>query len=157
MYRQHCVLLPLWREFPEELRMLLTVWLNSQANSHIFLGCKPSGLDSLWKWQHFACLKIVACPLLFLLFSVLYMLVYVHNYSITLPLKHISQKTLYMNMCLICSCLCVLSPSQVKVSLDSLMDTLTFLSDIGDCVTRVEMLLNDLNTLEEKAQVSSVT
>uniref|UniRef100_A0A8C8GHX0 MCF.2 cell line derived transforming sequence-like 2 n=1 Tax=Oncorhynchus tshawytscha TaxID=74940 RepID=A0A8C8GHX0_ONCTS len=39
---------------------------------------------------------------------------------------------------------------EVKVSLDSLMDTLTFLSDIGDCVTRVEMLLNDLNTLEEK-------
>ncbi|XP_029488645.2 guanine nucleotide exchange factor DBS-like isoform X5 [Oncorhynchus nerka] len=43
---------------------------------------------------------------------------------------------------------------EVKVSLDSLMDTLTFLSDIGDCVTRVEMLLNDLNTLEEKAQES---
>uniref|UniRef100_A0A4W5Q9C8 MCF.2 cell line derived transforming sequence-like 2 n=1 Tax=Hucho hucho TaxID=62062 RepID=A0A4W5Q9C8_9TELE len=39
---------------------------------------------------------------------------------------------------------------EVKVSLDSLMDTLTFLSDIGDCVIRVEMLLNDLNTLEEK-------
>uniref|UniRef100_A0A674EJK5 Guanine nucleotide exchange factor DBS-like n=1 Tax=Salmo trutta TaxID=8032 RepID=A0A674EJK5_SALTR len=39
---------------------------------------------------------------------------------------------------------------EVKVSLDSLMDTLTSLSDIGDCVTRVEMLLNDLNTLEEK-------
>nr|XP_029488645.1 guanine nucleotide exchange factor DBS-like isoform X8 [Oncorhynchus nerka] len=43
---------------------------------------------------------------------------------------------------------------EVKVSLDSLMDTLTFVSDIGDCVTRVEMLLNDLNTLEEKAQES---
>eukprot|EP00063_Salmo_salar_P097357 XP_014072192.1 PREDICTED: guanine nucleotide exchange factor DBS-like isoform X9 [Salmo salar] len=43
---------------------------------------------------------------------------------------------------------------EVKVSLDSLMDTLTSLSDIGDCVTRVEMLLNDLNTLEEKAQES---
>ncbi|XP_041704858.1 guanine nucleotide exchange factor DBS isoform X8 [Coregonus clupeaformis] len=43
---------------------------------------------------------------------------------------------------------------EVKVSLDSLMVTLTALSDIGDCVTRVEMLLKDLKTLEEKAQES---
>uniref|UniRef100_A0A8C7SR44 MCF.2 cell line derived transforming sequence-like 2 n=1 Tax=Oncorhynchus mykiss TaxID=8022 RepID=A0A8C7SR44_ONCMY len=40
---------------------------------------------------------------------------------------------------------------EVKVSLDSLMATLTALSDIGDCVTLVEMLLKDLNTLEEKS------
>uniref|UniRef100_A0A4W5N2S5 MCF.2 cell line derived transforming sequence-like 2 n=1 Tax=Hucho hucho TaxID=62062 RepID=A0A4W5N2S5_9TELE len=39
---------------------------------------------------------------------------------------------------------------EVKVSLDSLMATLTALSDIGDCVTLVEMLLKDLKTLEEK-------
>ncbi|XP_045562491.1 guanine nucleotide exchange factor DBS isoform X7 [Salmo salar] len=43
---------------------------------------------------------------------------------------------------------------EVKVSLDSLMATLTALSDIGDCVTLVEMLLKDLKTLEEKAQES---
>ncbi|KAM7012950.1 guanine nucleotide exchange factor DBS isoform 4-T7 [Tautogolabrus adspersus] len=41
---------------------------------------------------------------------------------------------------------------EVKVSLDSLMDSLTSLSDIGDCVTRVELLLKDLKTLEEKAK-----
>ncbi|XP_068563854.1 guanine nucleotide exchange factor DBS isoform X5 [Cebidichthys violaceus] len=40
---------------------------------------------------------------------------------------------------------------EVKVSLDSLMDILTSLSDIGDCVARVEHLLNELKTLEEKA------
>uniref|UniRef100_A0A673X2E1 Guanine nucleotide exchange factor DBS-like n=1 Tax=Salmo trutta TaxID=8032 RepID=A0A673X2E1_SALTR len=39
---------------------------------------------------------------------------------------------------------------EVKVSLDSRMATLTALSDIGDCVTLVEMLLKDLKTLEEK-------
>ncbi|XP_031689254.1 guanine nucleotide exchange factor DBS isoform X11 [Oncorhynchus kisutch] len=43
---------------------------------------------------------------------------------------------------------------EVKVSLDSLMATLTALSDIGDCVTLVDMLLKDLKTLEEKAQES---
>ncbi|XP_029606885.1 guanine nucleotide exchange factor DBS isoform X8 [Salmo trutta] len=43
---------------------------------------------------------------------------------------------------------------EVKVSLDSRMATLTALSDIGDCVTLVEMLLKDLKTLEEKAQES---
>ncbi|XP_074525302.1 guanine nucleotide exchange factor DBS isoform X7 [Halichoeres trimaculatus] len=41
---------------------------------------------------------------------------------------------------------------EVKVSLDSLMDSLTSLSDIGDCVTRVELLLKELKTLEEKAK-----
>ncbi|XP_074492961.1 guanine nucleotide exchange factor DBS isoform X3 [Sebastes fasciatus] len=40
---------------------------------------------------------------------------------------------------------------EVKVSLDSLMDSLTSLLDIGDCVARVEHLLKDLKTLEEKA------
>lgn len=43
---------------------------------------------------------------------------------------------------------------QVKVSLDSLMDILTSLSDIGDCVARVEHLLKELKALEEKALVS---
>uniref|UniRef100_A0A8C4EGC9 MCF.2 cell line derived transforming sequence-like 2 n=1 Tax=Dicentrarchus labrax TaxID=13489 RepID=A0A8C4EGC9_DICLA len=42
---------------------------------------------------------------------------------------------------------------EVKVSLDSLMDSLTGLSDIGDCVARVEQLLTELKTLGEKAQV----
>nr|XP_046248535.1 guanine nucleotide exchange factor DBS isoform X3 [Scatophagus argus] len=41
---------------------------------------------------------------------------------------------------------------EVKVSLDSLMDSLTSLSDIGDCVARVEQMLKELKTLEEKAQ-----
>ncbi|XP_031733298.1 guanine nucleotide exchange factor DBS [Anarrhichthys ocellatus] len=40
---------------------------------------------------------------------------------------------------------------EVKVSLDSLMDILTSLSDIGDCVARVEHLLHELKTLEDKA------
>ncbi|XP_029286319.1 guanine nucleotide exchange factor DBS isoform X1 [Cottoperca gobio] len=40
---------------------------------------------------------------------------------------------------------------EVKVSLDNLMDSLTSLSDIGDCVARVEHLLNELKTLEGKA------
>ncbi|XP_048832707.1 guanine nucleotide exchange factor DBS isoform X3 [Brienomyrus brachyistius] len=42
----------------------------------------------------------------------------------------------------------------VKVSLDGLMATQAALSDIGDCVTRVEQLLKDLKSLEEKAQES---
>uniref|UniRef100_A0A671UU01 Guanine nucleotide exchange factor DBS-like n=1 Tax=Sparus aurata TaxID=8175 RepID=A0A671UU01_SPAAU len=42
---------------------------------------------------------------------------------------------------------------EVKVSLDSLMDGLTGLSDIGDCVARVEHLLKELKALEEKARV----
>uniref|UniRef100_A0A0F8AFV0 Putative guanine nucleotide exchange factor MCF2L2 n=1 Tax=Larimichthys crocea TaxID=215358 RepID=A0A0F8AFV0_LARCR len=41
---------------------------------------------------------------------------------------------------------------EVKVSLDSLMDSLNSLSDTGDCVARVEQLLKELKTLEEKAQ-----
>uniref|UniRef100_A0A8C7SR46 MCF.2 cell line derived transforming sequence-like 2 n=1 Tax=Oncorhynchus mykiss TaxID=8022 RepID=A0A8C7SR46_ONCMY len=41
-----------------------------------------------------------------------------------------------------------------EVRMFLLMATLTALSDIGDCVTLVEMLLKDLNTLEEKAQES---
>ncbi|KAM9849048.1 guanine nucleotide exchange factor DBS [Aulostomus maculatus] len=41
---------------------------------------------------------------------------------------------------------------EVKVSLDSLMDSVTSLSDIGDCVARVEQLLKELKTLDEKAQ-----
>ncbi|XP_034737376.1 guanine nucleotide exchange factor DBS isoform X4 [Etheostoma cragini] len=40
---------------------------------------------------------------------------------------------------------------EVKVSLDSLMDSLTSLSDTGDCVARLEHLLKDLKKLEEKA------
>lgn len=43
---------------------------------------------------------------------------------------------------------------QVKVSLDTLMDSLTSLSVIGDCVAGVELLLKELKTLQEKAQVS---
>lgn len=42
---------------------------------------------------------------------------------------------------------------QVKVSLDSLMGSLSSISDTGDCVARVEQLLKELKTLEEKAQV----
>ncbi|XP_056590277.1 guanine nucleotide exchange factor DBS isoform X4 [Triplophysa dalaica] len=41
---------------------------------------------------------------------------------------------------------------EVKVSLDSLMEALLGLSDTADCVTRVENLLGDLKTLEDKAQ-----
>ncbi|XP_022614883.1 guanine nucleotide exchange factor DBS-like isoform X2 [Seriola dumerili] len=41
---------------------------------------------------------------------------------------------------------------EVKVSLDSLGDSLTSLSVIGDCLARVEQLLTELKTLEEKAQ-----
>lgn len=37
------------------------------------------------------------------------------------------------------------------------MDSLTSLSDIGDCVARVEHLLKELKSLEEKAQVSPHT
>ncbi|XP_043107221.1 guanine nucleotide exchange factor DBS isoform X7 [Puntigrus tetrazona] len=43
---------------------------------------------------------------------------------------------------------------EVKVSLDALTETLLGLSDTGDCVTRVEHLLEDLKTLEDKAQES---
>lgn len=42
---------------------------------------------------------------------------------------------------------------KVKMSLDSLMDSLVSLSDIGDCVARVEHLLKELKSLEKKAQV----
>ncbi|XP_047192828.1 guanine nucleotide exchange factor DBS isoform X6 [Scophthalmus maximus] len=41
---------------------------------------------------------------------------------------------------------------EVKVSLDSLSDSLTSLSVIGDCLARVEHLLKELKILEEKAQ-----
>ncbi|XP_057217558.1 guanine nucleotide exchange factor DBS isoform X10 [Triplophysa rosa] len=41
---------------------------------------------------------------------------------------------------------------EVKVSLDGLMEALLGLSDTADCVTRVENLLGDLKTLEDKAQ-----
>ncbi|KAF3691351.1 Guanine nucleotide exchange factor DBS DBL's big sister MCF2-transforming sequence-like protein [Channa argus] len=40
---------------------------------------------------------------------------------------------------------------EVKVSLDSLMETLTSLSVIGDCVAGVEHQLKELKTLQEKA------
>ncbi|XP_067085567.1 probable guanine nucleotide exchange factor MCF2L2 [Osmerus mordax] len=43
---------------------------------------------------------------------------------------------------------------EVKVSLDSLTESLTSLSDIGDCVARVEFLLKNLKTIEENAQGS---
>ncbi|TRY76135.1 hypothetical protein DNTS_027383 [Danionella cerebrum] len=41
---------------------------------------------------------------------------------------------------------------EVKVSLDSLSEALVALSDNGDCVARVEQLLGELKTLEDKAQ-----
>lgn len=40
------------------------------------------------------------------------------------------------------------------MSLDSLMEGLSSLSDVGDCVARVEHLLKELKLLEEQAQVS---
>lgn len=43
--------------------------------------------------------------------------------------------------------------AKVKMPLDSLMDSLVSLSDIGDCVARVEHLLKELKSIEEKAQV----
>ncbi|XP_075997760.1 guanine nucleotide exchange factor DBS isoform X2 [Genypterus blacodes] len=43
---------------------------------------------------------------------------------------------------------------EVKVSLDGLMNSLTCLSDIGDCVARVEHLLKELKVLEEKGQAT---
>lgn len=42
---------------------------------------------------------------------------------------------------------------QVKVSLDSMMEGLSSLSDVGDCVARVEHLLKELKLLEEQGQV----
>lgn len=42
---------------------------------------------------------------------------------------------------------------KVKVSLDGLMEMLAALFDIGDSVARVEQLLRELKSLEEKAQV----
>ncbi|XP_073772497.1 guanine nucleotide exchange factor DBS isoform X7 [Danio rerio] len=41
---------------------------------------------------------------------------------------------------------------EVKVSLDGLSEALLGLSDTGDCVARVEQLLGELKTLEDKAQ-----
>lgn len=46
------------------------------------------------------------------------------------------------------------SALQVKVSLDGLTEDLSNLSNVGDCVARVEHLLKELKSLEEKAQVS---
>ncbi|KAM4574203.1 guanine nucleotide exchange factor DBS isoform 2-T2 [Fundulus diaphanus] len=43
---------------------------------------------------------------------------------------------------------------EVKISLDTLMDSLKSLSDTGDCMARVEHLLKELKALEEKAQPS---
>ncbi|XP_036371660.1 guanine nucleotide exchange factor DBS isoform X3 [Megalops cyprinoides] len=43
---------------------------------------------------------------------------------------------------------------EVKVSLDSLMESQAAFSDIGDCVGRIEQLLRELKALEEKAQES---
>ncbi|XP_036442625.1 guanine nucleotide exchange factor DBS isoform X1 [Colossoma macropomum] len=43
---------------------------------------------------------------------------------------------------------------EVKVSLDSLMEALLELSDIGDCVARVTQLLKELKSLEDSAQES---
>ncbi|KAK7127927.1 hypothetical protein R3I93_020490 [Phoxinus phoxinus] len=43
---------------------------------------------------------------------------------------------------------------EVKVSLDGLMEALLGLSDTGDCVARVDHLLGELKTLEDKAQES---
>lgn len=57
----------------------------------------------------------------------------------------------------ICLFLTLLFGCQVKVSLDSLMDSLTSLSVVGDCVAGVEHLLKELKTLQEKAQVSQYT
>ena len=47
----------------------------------------------------------------------------------------------------LCSCL------KVKVSLDSLMEALLELSDIGDSVGRVVQLLKELKSLQDSAQV----
>ncbi|KAG2463253.1 MF2L2 factor, partial [Polypterus senegalus] len=43
---------------------------------------------------------------------------------------------------------------EVKMSLDCLMETQAAFTEIGDSVARVEQLLNDLKSLEEKAQES---
>uniref|UniRef100_A0A3B1KKC4 MCF.2 cell line derived transforming sequence-like 2 n=1 Tax=Astyanax mexicanus TaxID=7994 RepID=A0A3B1KKC4_ASTMX len=43
---------------------------------------------------------------------------------------------------------------EVKVSLDSLMEDLLKLTDIGDCVSRVVQLLKELKSLEDSAQES---
>uniref|UniRef100_A0A3B4EFP3 MCF.2 cell line derived transforming sequence-like 2 n=1 Tax=Pygocentrus nattereri TaxID=42514 RepID=A0A3B4EFP3_PYGNA len=43
---------------------------------------------------------------------------------------------------------------EVKMSLDSLMEALLELSDIGDCVARVTQLLKELKSLEDSAQES---
>ncbi|XP_041120494.1 guanine nucleotide exchange factor DBS-like [Polyodon spathula] len=43
---------------------------------------------------------------------------------------------------------------EVKLALDSLVETLAAFTDIGDSVSRVEQLLKELKVLEEKAQVN---
>ncbi|XP_075875709.1 guanine nucleotide exchange factor DBS isoform X8 [Nelusetta ayraudi] len=43
---------------------------------------------------------------------------------------------------------------EVKVSLDGLTEDLSNLSNVGDCVARVEHLLKELKSLEEKAQAT---
>lgn len=41
------------------------------------------------------------------------------------------------------------------MSLDSLIESLSSLSDVADCISRVEHLLKELKMLEEQAQVNS--
>lgn len=65
----------------------------------------------------------------------------------------LTEKTHLMNCWEVCKYDVLSLVLQVKVSLDSLMDGLTGLSDIGDCVARVEHLLKELKALEEKARV----
>ncbi|RXM32940.1 putative guanine nucleotide exchange factor MCF2L2 [Acipenser ruthenus] len=43
---------------------------------------------------------------------------------------------------------------EIKLALDSLVETLAAFTDIGDSVSRVEQLLKELKVLEEKAQVN---
>lgn len=47
-----------------------------------------------------------------------------------------------------------LSFSQLKLTLDALMDAQASFTDIGDSVSRVEQLLKELKQQEEKGQVS---
>lgn len=62
---------------------------------------------------------------------------------------------MYFSVCLIscCSMFCVCVFVKVKLSLDSLMETLLTLSDTGDGAGRIEQLLNELRSLQDRAQV----
>lgn len=53
-------------------------------------------------------------------------------------------------------CVCVLICVKVKLSLDSLMETLIALSDTGDGAGRIEQLLKDLKSLQDRAQVGVI-